>query len=40
MAIAAGTLDAPTGLKTIVQIFVASASDYYRIDDTIPQRLD
>jgi len=27
-------------LKTIVQIHVASASDYYRIDDSIPQRLD
>ena len=40
MAIAAGTLDSPTGLRTVVQIHVASASDYYRIDDTIPQRLD
>ncbi|MET0683298.1 MAG: GFA family protein [Casimicrobiaceae bacterium] len=40
MAIAAGTLDSPTGLKTIVQIHVESASDYYRIDDSIPQRLD
>jgi len=40
MAIAAGTLDAPTGLKTVVQIHVASASDYYQIDDAIPQRLD
>jgi hypothetical protein len=40
MAIAAGTLDSPTGLKTVVQIHVASASDYYQIDDAIPQRLD
>lgn len=40
MAIAAGTLDAPTGLKTAVQIHVASASDYYQIDERIAQRLD
>ena len=40
MAIAAGTLDAPTGLKTVVQIHVASASDYYRIDESIRQRPD
>lgn len=40
MAIAAGTLDAPTGLQTTVQIHVASASDYYRIDESIPQRRD
>jgi hypothetical protein len=40
MAIAAGTLDAPTGLKTIVQIHVASASDYYQIDENISQRLE
>jgi len=38
MAIAAGTLDAPTGLKTILQIHVGSAGDYYPIDATIPQR--
>jgi hypothetical protein len=40
MAIAAGTLDAPTGVKTVVQIHVASASDYYEIDERIPQRPD
>ncbi len=40
MAIAAGTLDPPTGLKTVVQIHVASASDYYRIDESIRQRPD
>jgi hypothetical protein len=38
VAIAAGTLDAPTGLKTSLQIHVASADDYYAIDTAIPQR--
>ena len=37
-SIAAGTLDAPTGLSTVLQIHVASAGDYYRIDPGIPQR--
>jgi hypothetical protein len=40
MAIAAGTLDPPTGLKTIVQIHVNSAGDYYPIDPSIRQRPD
>ena len=40
VAIAAGTLDAPTGLKTSLQIHVASAGDYYAIDPEIPQRAD
>ena len=40
MAIAAGTLDQPTGLKTLVQIHVNSAGDYYRIDPSIRQRPD
>ncbi len=40
MAIAAGTLDAPTGLKTVVQIHVNSAGDYYQIDPAIRQRRD
>ena len=40
MAIAAGTLDAPTGLKTVVQIHVNSAGDYYKIDESIRQRPD
>jgi len=40
MAIAAGTLDPPTGLKTDVQIHVNSAGDYYRIQDGIRQRPD
>ena len=40
MAIAAGTLDPPTGLKTVVQIHVNSAGDYYTIDPRIRQRPD
>ena len=40
VAIAAGTLDPPTGLKTVVQIHVASAGDYYQIDPSIRQRAD
>jgi hypothetical protein len=40
ISIAAGTLDAPTGLVTALQIHVASAGDYYRIDERIPQRID
>lgn len=40
VAIAAGTLDPPTGLATILQIHVASAGDYYPIDPNIPQRPD
>ena len=38
MWIAAGTLDAPTGLRTQWQVYVADASDYYTIDATIPAR--
>ena len=40
VAIAAGTLDPPTGLKTVLQIHVDSAGDYYRIDESIRQRPD
>lgn len=35
--ILAGTLDAPTGLKTIGHIFVAEKSDFYEISDELPQ---
>lgn len=38
VAIAAGTLDAPTGLATTLQIHVDSAGDYYEIDARIPVR--
>ena len=40
VAIAAGTLDPPTGLRTVLQIHVASAGDYYAIDERIAQRAD
>jgi hypothetical protein len=35
ISIAAGTLDAPTGLKTVRNIFGAHAGDYYRLDETL-----
>jgi hypothetical protein len=38
IAIAAGTLDPPTGLKTIMQIHVADAGDYYTVRSDVPQR--
>jgi hypothetical protein len=40
ISIAAGTLDAPTGLHTVLQIYTASAGDYYPLRDDIPQRED
>ena len=40
VSIAAGTLDAPTDLTTTLQIYVASAGDYYPVDDSIPSRGD
>jgi hypothetical protein len=38
IAVAAGTLDAPTGLKTILQIHTADAGDYYTIRPDVPGR--
>jgi hypothetical protein len=38
ISVAAGSLDAPTGLATTLQIHVTSAGDYYPIDPAIPQR--
>lgn len=38
ISIAAGTLDAPTGVRTTLQIHVASAGDYYDVDASIPVR--
>ena len=35
--IIAGSLDAPTGLKTIGHIFVGEKSDFYEIKDDAPQ---
>jgi len=40
VSIAAGTLDPPTGLETVVHVFVEDASDYYEIGDGLPQRAD
>ena len=36
-SIAAGTLDEPTGLRTMAQIHVASKGDYYEIADDVPR---
>ncbi|MBV8854534.1 MAG: GFA family protein [Sinobacteraceae bacterium] len=36
-SIMAGTLDMPTGLHTTEHIFVADKSDYYQLDDELPQ---
>jgi hypothetical protein len=38
VAIAAGTLDPPTDLKTVLQIHVADAGDYYTIRTDVPQK--
>jgi hypothetical protein len=35
ISIAAGTLDQPSGLKTIRHIFTADRADYYRLDDAL-----
>ena len=35
--IIAGSLDGPTGLKTIGHIFVGEKSDFYDINDDLPQ---
>ena len=35
--VTAGTLDPPTGLKLSAHIFVSSKSDYYELDDGLPQ---
>lgn len=36
-SIAAGTLDAPTGLRTALHIFTDSGGDYYEITDGLPR---
>ncbi len=38
VSIMAGTLDTPTGLAITEHIFVADKSDYYRLQDDVPQR--
>jgi len=37
ISVMAGTLDAPTGLSVSKHIFVADKSDYYSLDDAVPQ---
>jgi len=37
IAIAAGSLDMPTGLKTVGHIFVADRADFYEIADALPR---
>lgn len=37
LAISAGCLDAPTGLRLARHIFTADKGDYYAIDDDLPQ---
>ena len=39
ISIAAGTLDQPTGLKTVAHIYTRDHADYYEIDGTI-ERFD
>jgi hypothetical protein len=36
-SIAAGTLDQPTGLRTVAHVFVDSKGDYYEIADDLPR---
>ena len=40
ISIAAGTLDSPTGLATILQIHTSSAGDYYALPRDVPTRDD
>lgn len=37
VSIMAGTLDSPTNLKTVMNIFSSDAGDYYTLDETLPQ---
>ncbi len=37
MAVTAGSLDQPTGLKTIGHVWVSQRGDYYQLDDGLPQ---
>ena len=37
ISILAGTLDMPTGLETVMHIYVDDASDYLSLDDGLPQ---
>jgi len=37
IAIAAGSLDSPTNLKTIGHVWYSQISDYYKIEDDLPR---
>ncbi|WP_037493622.1 GFA family protein [Sneathiella glossodoripedis] len=37
MGIAIGCMDEPTGVKVVQHIYVASAGDYYEINDDLPK---
>lgn len=37
ISVAAGTLDEPTGLRTVAHIFVDSKGDYYDLADDVPR---
>jgi hypothetical protein len=37
ISISTGTLDEPTGLHTVAQIFVDSKGDYYELADDLPR---
>ncbi len=39
LSIMAGTLDVPTGLNAEAHIFVGSKSDYYSLQDELPQHV-
>lgn len=39
VVIAAGTLDQPTGIKTVAHIYVANKPDYYDVNDGLPVHL-
>lgn len=37
IAVAAGSLDEPTGLKTLGHIWLSQAGDFYELDDELPK---
>jgi len=37
ISIMAGTLDSPTGLETVLNIFTEDAGDYYQLDENLAQ---
>jgi hypothetical protein len=40
ISITAGSLDAPTGLQMVLQIFAKDKGDYYELDHTTPIRTE